>query len=86
MMTETLNFHVEFLKERYFKHANLPWEFQTPVTKEMVDLVLQKCGVENLIFDFDRGSPQSYTLSIQTDHYLPEKWQALKQEISTALG
>ena len=83
---ENLSFHVEFLKMRYFKLAGLDWGFQVPVTKDMVVLVLEKNGIEKVPFHFERASPQSYTLSFQTDSYLPEQWQALKQKITEALG
>ncbi len=85
-MAEALNFHVEFLKERYFKLAGLPWEFQTPVTKEMVCLVFEKRGIEDVVFDFNRNSAHSYTLNIQTADYTPDRWQSLKQDITAALG
>ncbi len=86
VMMEHLSFHVELLKMRYFALAGLDWGFQIPATKDMVLLVLEKNGIEKVPFSFERGSPQSYTLSFQTDSYLPEQWLALKQDITEALG
>ncbi len=83
---EELSFHVEFLKMRYFKLAGLDWGFQVPATKEMVLLVFEKNGIETIPFTFERTSPQSYTVSFQTDNMPSEQWMTLKQSIIKALG